>query len=131
MTDFPNRTIAEPAAMPAHRVFRAVDALDADALGALLAEDARMVFGNAEPLVGRAAILAGCRAFAATISGLRHRIVRDWVIGTDTIAETRVTYTRLDRKQVTVPAVSIWSVGDDGLIRDFRVFYDLAPLYAP
>jgi hypothetical protein len=27
--------------------------------------------------------------------------------------------------------VSIWGVGQDGLIRDYRVFYDLAPVYAP
>jgi hypothetical protein len=32
-----------------------------------------------------------------------------------------VTYTRRDDKQVTIPAVSIWRVGADGLIVDFRV----------
>lgn len=113
------------------RVFGAVDALDADALGALLAEDARMVFGNGEPLLGRAAILAGCEEFASSIRGLRHRVVRDWVSGRDTIVEAEATYSRLDGKEVTVPVVSIWRIDDDGLIGDYRVFYDLAPVYAP
>ncbi len=26
-------------------------------------------------------------------------------------------------------AVSIWTTGDDGLITDYRIFVDLAPLY--
>ncbi|HEX4247916.1 MAG TPA: hypothetical protein VH008_08600 [Pseudonocardia sp.] len=42
-----------------------------------------------------------------------------------------MTYTRLDGGEVTVPAVSIWRVDDDGLIVDYRVFVDQAPLFAP
>jgi hypothetical protein len=112
------------------RVFRAVDGLDPVEFGVLLAEDARMVFGNGEPLLGRAAILAGCAAFGETIAGLSHRTLRSWTVGPDTIVESAVTYRRLDGTEVTMPAVSIWTAGDDGLIDDYRVFYDLAPLYA-
>lgn len=42
-----------------------------------------------------------------------------------------MTYTRRDDKRVTVPTVSIWRVGGGGLITDFRVFYDPAPVFAP
>ncbi|WP_345561808.1 nuclear transport factor 2 family protein [Nonomuraea rosea] len=111
-------------------VFQTVDTFDPDAFARLLAEDATLVFGNAEPMAGREAIAAGLRAFFATIGGLRHRIVRNWQAGADTIAETEVTYRRLDGKDVSVAAVSIWRTGGDGLISDYRVFIDLAPVYA-
>ncbi|GAA4921359.1 hypothetical protein GCM10023334_024970 [Nonomuraea thailandensis] len=112
-------------------VFRVVDSFDPDEFVKLLSEDATLVFANAEPAVGREAIAAGLRTFFATIGGLRHRIVRTWEAGGDTIAETEVTYRRLDGKDVGVPAVSIWRTGSDGLIYDYRIFVDLAPVYAP
>ncbi|GAA3660278.1 hypothetical protein GCM10022224_024540 [Nonomuraea antimicrobica] len=114
----------------AQRVFQAVDTFEPAEFVRLLAEDARMVFGNAEPLVGHEAITAGLRAFYATIAGLRHRIVRSWQVEADTVAETEVTYQRLDGKDASVVAVSIWQTGEDGLITDYRIFVDLAPVYA-
>jgi uncharacterized protein (TIGR02246 family) len=111
-------------------LFQTVDTFDPDAFAKLLAEDATMVFGNAEPLVGREAVADGLRAFYATIGGLRHRIVRHWRVGADSIAETEVTYHRLDGKDVSAAAVTIWRTRDDGLISDYRIFIDLAPLYA-
>ncbi|MEO3810345.1 nuclear transport factor 2 family protein [Sphaerisporangium sp. B11E5] len=112
------------------RVFQAVDSFDADEFTRLLAEDATLVFGNAEPLAGREAITAGLKAFYSTIGGLRHRIVRHWQVDADIIAETEVTYQRLDGKEARVVAVSIWRTRDDGLISDYRIFVDLAPAYA-
>ncbi|MCK2218527.1 nuclear transport factor 2 family protein [Actinomadura sp. ATCC 31491] len=112
------------------RVFQVVDSSDPDAFTALLAEDATLVFGNAEPTTGREAVAVALRAFFATIGGLRHRIVRTWHVGADTIAETEVTYRRLDGKDVSAAAVSIWRTRDDGLITDYRIFVDLAPVYA-
>ncbi|MFG2000396.1 nuclear transport factor 2 family protein [Spirillospora sp. NPDC048911] len=79
--------------------------------------------------MGREAITAGITGFFSTIGGLRHRIVNDWRDGADTIAETEVTFRRLDDKNVTVPAVSILRIRDDGLITDCRVFFDLTPVY--
>jgi ketosteroid isomerase-like protein len=110
------------------RVFQTVDSMRPDSIAGLFAEDARMVFGNAEPLVGREAITAGIQGFFSTINALQHQIVNEWCIGADTIAETEVTYRRLDDKNVTVPVVSIWHT-HDGLIEDYRVFFDLAPVY--
>ncbi|TKK88579.1 nuclear transport factor 2 family protein [Herbidospora galbida] len=115
----------------ARRVFDVVDTFDPDEFVKLLAEDATLRFGNAAPNKGREAIAAGLRGFFSTIGGLRHRIVRTWETGADVVAETEVTYTRLDGGETGVVAVSIWTVGDDGLITDYRVFVDLAPLYAP
>jgi len=115
----------------ARDVFDVIDTMDVQALGNLLACDATMVFGNGEPLTGKDAILAGCEEFSTTVQGWRHHILNEWTAGPDTITETEVTYTRLDAKEVTVPVVSIWRTQDDGLIRDYRVFFDLTPVYAP
>ncbi|GIH75118.1 nuclear transport factor 2 family protein [Planobispora longispora] len=112
------------------RVFQSVDSFDPDEFTRLLAEDATLRFGNAEPQVGREAIAAGLRAFFSTIGGLRHRVVRNWQVDADIIAETEVTYQRLDGKDVSAVAVSIWRTRDDGLISDYRIFVDLAPVYA-
>lgn len=112
------------------RVFQSVDSFAPEEFVRLLAEDATLVFGNAEPLAGREAIVAGLRAFFSTIDGLRHRIVRNWQVDADIIAETEVVYRRLDGKDVSVVAVSIWRTRDDGLISDYRIFVDLTPVYA-
>lgn len=113
------------------RVFATVDSMKPGAIAEFFAEDARLVFGNGEPLIGREAIIAGNQAFFSTIKGLRHRIVNQWYVGADTVAETEVTYRRLNGKSAAVPVVSIWHTRDDGLIDDYRVFLDLAPVYAP
>ncbi|MEV4476614.1 nuclear transport factor 2 family protein [Nonomuraea salmonea] len=115
----------------ARHVFQIIDAFDPDGIAKLMAEDGTMVFGNADPMVGRQAIADGLRAFFATIAGLRHRIVRHWRVGADTIAETEVTYRRLDGRDARVVAVTIWTTRDDGLISDYRIFVDVAPAYAP
>ncbi|GAA3005984.1 nuclear transport factor 2 family protein [Streptosporangium longisporum] len=112
-------------------VFQVVDSFDPDAFVRLLAEDATLVFGNAEPTTGRETIAAGLRTFFSTIGGLRHRIVRNWQVGADVIAETEVTYRRLDGREASVVAVSTWRTRDDGLITDYRIFVDLAPVYLP
>jgi uncharacterized protein (TIGR02246 family) len=113
------------------RIFRALDSRQPRALAELFATDGTLVFANAEPLTGRDAITAGNEAFLGTIAGLHHQIVNEWHVGPDTIAETNVTYLRHDGASVTVPVVSIWRVRDDGLIGDYRVYADLAPVYHP
>jgi hypothetical protein len=113
------------------RVFSTVDAARPDAFADLLAPDGRFVFGNAEPLVGRDAVAAGCTGFFASIAGLRHKLVNVWRVGPDTIAETDVTYRRHDGNSVVVPVVSIWRTSDEGLIVDYRVFGILRPCTHP
>lgn len=112
-------------------VFAVVDKGDVEGFAALFAADGRFVFGNADPLVGRAAIAGGVEAFLAGISGLRHEIRNRWVVGADTVAELGVEYDRADGRCVRVPAVTIFTRDDAGLITDYRIYVDLAPLFAP
>ena len=120
--------------MPAEltdRIFTAVDSRDAVALSKFFHGTGRLVFGNSDPLVGPDAIAEGVGRFFTTIAGLRHHVLNEWVTGGDTVVELKVTYDRLDGRSVHVPAVSIWHVDDTGLIDHYRIFIDLAPVYAP
>jgi hypothetical protein len=111
-------------------VFTIVDARDSEGFAALFAPDGRFVFGNAEPIQGPAAIGTACDAFFGTIRGLRHEIVNNWEIGADTVAELVVEYHRADGGYVTVPGVTIFTRDQIGLITHYRIFVDLAPLFA-
>ena len=112
-------------------VFAIVDKRDAQAFGALFTPDGRFVFGNADPMVGPAAITAAVEAFFAGIRGLRHEFANRWEIGSDTVAELTVEYARADGSDVRIPAVTIFTRDGAGLISHYRIFVDLAPLFAP
>ncbi|MGW6401306.1 nuclear transport factor 2 family protein [Streptomyces sp. NPDC055134] len=114
----------------AAKVFALVDATDAAGFSRLFAPQGRMRFGNNEPMAGPEAIEAGVGGFFGTVKGLRHTAVREWYAGSDAIIEETVDYFRLGGDTVTIPAVTMWHVDEAGLIDDFRVYFDLAPLYA-
>jgi ketosteroid isomerase-like protein len=110
-------------------VFADVDRMDATAFASYLAEDCVLRFGNADEVVGRAAIEEAIAGFFTTIKGLSHHILEQWEVGDTTIVQNEAIYTRLDDRRVTVPAVTIYRRGDD-LIDDYRIYVDLAPVYA-
>jgi len=85
--------------------------------------------GTRTPVAGRSAIEAAIAGFFGTIKGLSHAIVHQWDMGDTTIMQSEVTYGRLDERHVTIPVVTIYRHGD-GLIDDYRIFADLAPVHA-
>ena len=111
-------------------VFDLVDDQDAAGVAALFVADGSLAFGNNPPLVGPEQIEAGVAGFYGTIGGLSHDVMREWNSGGDTVVELRVTYTRRDGGTVTIPCVSIWNRSDNVLITTYRVYFDLAPVYA-
>jgi ketosteroid isomerase-like protein len=110
-------------------VFADVDRMDAKAFASYLAEDCLLRFANADEVVGRDAIEAAIAGFFTTIKGLSHQIVEQWDVDDTTIVRTEATYTRLDDRRVTVPAVTVYRRGGD-LIDEYRIYVDLAPVYA-
>ena len=89
----------------------------------------RLHFGNAPAVHGRDACRETWAGFCETIDGVAHDVVAQWDVDDATIAETNVTYTRKDGRQVTVPVVTIYRPGGGEPIRDYRVFIDLAPVF--
>ncbi len=110
-------------------LFADVDRMDAKAFASHLAEDCVLRFANADEVVGRDAIEQAIAGFFTTIKGLSHRILEQWDVDDRTIIQFETTYTRLDDRRVTVPAVTIYRRGDE-LIDDYRIYVDLAPIYA-
>ncbi len=116
--------------MPARpTLFADIDSMDPDRFAAHLAEDVAFRFGNADTVHGRDAVRDVWAGFCQTVDGVSHTVVEEFEAGEATIAESSVTYTRKDGSTVTVPVVTIYRSGGD-LIDDYRVYIDLAPLFA-
>ena len=111
-------------------VFATVDSMDVDTITPLFAADSRVVFGNGQPLVGIDEIRTGITAFFDAIAGLRHEIVNEWNLGDDAIVEFKVSSDRKDGQQVTIPCVTIFHTDAAGKIDAYRVYFDVAPIYA-
>ena len=122
-------TTADPRAF-ADGMFAVVDRLDADRFAEYYAEDAVLRFGNAEPVHGRDAIRQTYADFFVSLDGLRHEMQQYFHVDGTHLAEALVTYTRKDGSLVTVPAISVFHTRPDGLIDSYRIYVDLAPLYA-
>ncbi|MEW5812747.1 MAG: nuclear transport factor 2 family protein [Actinomycetota bacterium] len=111
-------------------VFGIVDAMDLQSLGDLFSECGSLVFANRPALVGADEIREGVGCFYDTIAGLRHTILAQWTVGADTIVELTVTYRRHDGGEVTIPVATMWHVDPSGKFDRYRVYFDLAPVYA-
>jgi ketosteroid isomerase-like protein len=111
-------------------LFATVDTMDVATIASLFAEDGRVVFGNGQPLVGIEAIRTGITAFFDTIAGQHHEVVTEWKVLDDTIVELKVTYDRKDGQQITIPCVTIFHTDAADKIDDYRVYFDVAPIYA-
>lgn len=117
-------------AMPVReRLFADIDSMEPERFASHLANDVTMRFGNADPIRGRDAVRTAWANFCANLSGVHHDVVEQWTIDATTIVEAEVTYTRGDDSKVTVPVVTIYRQRG-GEINDYRIYIDLAPLFA-
>jgi limonene-1,2-epoxide hydrolase len=123
-------TMGAPTRPNTREIFATVDSMDVAAIASLFAAGSRVVFGNGQPMVGIDEIRAGITAFYDTIAGLHHEVVNEWNVGNDAIVEFKVSYDRKDRQQVTIPCVTIFHTDAAGKIDDYRVYFDVAPVYA-
>jgi ketosteroid isomerase-like protein len=111
------------------QLFADIDSMDPDRFAAHLADDVVMRFGNAEPIEGRDAVRDTWAGFCGGIDGVSHSLVEQWETAAGNVVEAEVTYTRKDGGTVTVPVATIYRERD-GEIADYRIFIDLAPLFA-
>jgi ketosteroid isomerase-like protein len=110
-------------------IFADIDAFDPDKFVAHLTPDVTFRFGNADPVVGRAAVKEAVTGFFSTIGGLAHHILSTYESGETVIAKIDVEYLRQDGKSVTVPNADIL-VFDGDLVSDWQIYIDVAPVYA-
>ena len=103
--------------------------MEPDAFARHLSNDVRFTFGNAETVVGRDEVRDVWAGFCAGIDGVQHDVIEQFEQGPATIVESTVTYTRKDASTITLPVVTIYR-GEGALIDDYRIFMDVAPLFA-
>jgi ketosteroid isomerase-like protein len=111
------------------QLFSDIDSMEPERFTAHLAEDVTMRFGNADPIHGRDAVRDVWAGFCEGLDGVSHERLRRWESHEGSVAEANVTYTKKDGSTVTVPVATIWRESDGGIV-DYRIFIDLAPLFA-
>ena len=80
-------------------------------------------------MIGRDAVRDTWAGFCEAIDGVSHEVIEQWEQGHATIVESTVTYTRKDGSTVSLPVVTIYR-GEGEPIEDYRIFMDVAPLFA-
>ncbi len=110
-------------------LFQSIDAMDADRFIAFLTEDGEFRFGSSPAVIGRAAIGEAVQAFFDSIAGLSHSVTRVWRDDGSLACEGEVCYRRHDGSEVVVPFVDVFELQDD-LISSYKIYIDIAPLYA-
>jgi hypothetical protein len=110
-------------------LFAAIDGKHTLEFVSFLTDDAEFRFGNGPAVHGRSAIGAYVDGFFGMIGSSRHELVRAWTDDGSAVCEGKVTYTRLDGSQVTLPFVNVFYLRD-GLVARYLIYIDNAPLFA-
>jgi ketosteroid isomerase-like protein len=110
-------------------LFAAIDAKDTAGFLAFLAGDASFRFGSAPALVGHDAIREGVEGFFASIKASKHVLANVLRKDTTLVCEGEVTYTRSDDSAITLPFTNVFEL-DGNRIADYKIYSDIAPLYA-
>ena len=112
----------------AARLFRSIDDMDTETFLSFLADDVLFRFGNADPVIGKAAVGAAVSGFFRSLRGVDHKLTRAWDEGDTVICHGTVTYTRQEGTTLKVPFADILSM-DGTLIREYLIFMDVSELF--
>jgi limonene-1,2-epoxide hydrolase len=107
----------------------ALDAGDAARLAAMVTDDVFLRLGSQEPILGKEAFIASAEASVASIAGTRHELLAAWDVGETAVLEMTVHYRRHDGSEIALPCCNIFRFSGDQ-IADYRVYMDIAPVYA-
>ena len=110
------------------RLFRSIDAKDAETFLGFLHDEVLFRFGNAAPTQGKSAAGAAVQGFFQSIRGVRHTLIDTWDLGDTVICRGDVTYSRHDTSILCVPFVNVLQL-DGGLIREYLIYVDISALY--
>ena len=111
------------------KLFVSIDAMDTEGFLGFIAPDAEFRFGSTPPVKGHDGIRAAVEGFFSSFAALSHNLQRVVADDNGVVCEGEVTYTRHDGSNITLPFCNVFDV-DDGLISLYRIYIDVAPLYA-
>ncbi|MGB5347935.1 MAG: nuclear transport factor 2 family protein [Woeseia sp.] len=110
-------------------LFAAIDKKNTQQMLARLSPDVAFRFGAAPAVQRRAPVGEAVDGFFASIAGLRHKLAKIYIDGDTVVCEGNVTYTRHDTSTITLPFANVFEFDGD-LIKGYRIYADIAPLYA-
>lgn len=110
-------------------LFAAIDAKDADRFVGFLTPGGSFRFGSAPAAVGRDAVREAVAGFFESIRGLSHTLHKVIPLGNTLVAEGEVSYARHDGSTITLPFVDVFEYDGD-LISEYKIYMDIAPLFA-
>ena len=110
-------------------LFAAIDAMNTPGFLGKLSPTAVFRFGSSPAVQGKDAVGSAVDGFFSTIAGISHTITRQVSDGQVLGCEGSVTYMRHDASTITLPFANFFEFDGD-LISDYRVYVDIAPLYA-
>lgn len=111
-------------------LFKTIDRMDSKGFAESLTADGKFWFANHPPAVGRPAVEGAVSQFFGALGGLSHTLHRAWEQEGSLVVEGEVTYTRKDQRKVTVPFCDTFQL-QGRQISEYRIYMDLAPLWAP
>ena len=111
------------------KLFVSIDSMDTEGFLDFIAGDAEFRFGSAPPVQGRAGIRSAVEGFFSSIAALSHDLKRIVAQDDTVVCEGEVTYTRHDGSSITLPFCNVFET-DGGAITLYRIYIDVAPLYA-
>jgi limonene-1,2-epoxide hydrolase len=111
------------------KLFVSIDAMDTEGFLGFIAPHGEFRFGSAPPVRGHEGIREAVGGFFSSIAAVSHDLQRLVADGNTVVCEGEVTYTRHDGSAVTLPFCNVFET-DGGLISLYRIYIDIAPLYA-
>ena len=108
----------------------AMDAKDLDRYGTFLADDVVLQMNNADPSVGKDAVLAGLAAYWPSFASIEHELLNIYGDDRHYVLEALNHYTTHDGRSVTLRAVAFTDIDADGQVQSVRLYTDTAPLFA-
>lgn len=110
-------------------LFDAVDAMDTDKFLSFIAEDGIFRFASAPQVQGHAAIGDAVNRFFDSIAGCKHTAKNSWRGDNSLVCEGEVCYRRHNDTSITLPFTNVFEF-DAELISSYKIYIDVAPLYA-
>jgi ketosteroid isomerase-like protein len=110
------------------QLFAAIDSMDAAKFSDFFTANARFIFGNNPPVIGKGMIKNYVAEFFGAIGGLSHRV--DTIISNsdDLVCRGEVTYTRKDGSKLTVSFANYFKV-DSGSTAHYQIYVDTSQLF--
>ncbi len=110
------------------KLFADIDRKDADAFAGVFTADGAFQFGNVPAVAGRDAVREAVAGFFGSIAALRHELADVWEVPGAVVIVGRVTYTRHDGSQLSVPFADVLRLRD-GKVSHYQIYIDTSLLY--